>query len=802
MQQKIQRAVILGSGTMGSGIAAHLANVGIPSLLLDIVPPNFTDADRQKGLTENSAEFRNRLATNAKAALLKGRSPLFVPERADLITVGNMEDDQDKLKEADWIIEVVSERLDIKKTVLNMIQANRQPGTIVSTNTSGISINTMSEDMPEEFRQHFLGTHFFNPVRYTRLLELIPGKDTLPEIYDFMFDFCERTLGKGVVPAKDTPGFIGNRMGCHGLEVAIRVMMEEGMTVEEIDAITGRAIGRAGSSTFGTIDLTGVDIFYNVAENMHQLLPEGEREAYATPEFITKIIALGWLGNKAGQGLYKRVKGQEPLALDYNTLEYRPMQKPDYPILKAAKEIKDVGQRIKSLVYSDEKVGRAAWKIIKECLLYAAAKVPEIADDIASLDAGLKMGYNYSIGPFEIWDAIGVEKSVQKMQGEGDQIPMLVKQLLEAGYSSFYQQREDGIYYFDQNSGDYVKKREATGFISLPAVKKSKGVINSNPGASLVDIGDGVACLEFHSKNNAITDELIEMIEYSVGEVSKNFAALVIANQGRNFCVGADLVGVMARAKAGKWEEVENMLRSFQVANMMLKYSPKPVVVAPFNNTMGGGLEVVLHSSQVQAHADSFLGLVETGVGLLPAGGGTKELLWRAMESIPVQAETMFAVKVNPTSFVGRAFENIIMAKVSGNALHAQRLGLLRDSDRMSFSAQWHIFDAKEAALKLARDGYMPPQFKPVKATGRDGYAEMMMIAYNLKQGGYISEYDEFIAGKVARILSGGDIEPGTLVQEEYILDLERENFMSLLGEAKTQERIQHLLETGKKLRN
>lgn len=800
--RNIQKVVVLGSGTMGSGIAAHLANVGIASLLLDIVPFHLTDADRKQGLTESSPEFRNRLATNAKAALLKGRSPLFVPEAADLITVGNMEDDQEKLREAEWIIEVVAERLDIKKTVLSMIQANRRPGTIVSTNTSGISINAMSEDLSEEFRQHFLGTHFFNPVRYTRLLELIPGKDTLPEVYNFMFEFCERTLGKGVVPAKDTPGFIGNRMGCHGLEVSIRVMLEEGLTVEEIDAIAGTAIGRAGSSTFGTIDLTGVDIFYNVAENMHQLLPDGEREAYATPEFVTKIIERGWLGNKTGQGIYRRVKGQEPLALDVNTLEYRPMQKPDHPILKAAKEIKDVGQRINSLVYSDEKVGQAAWKIIKECLLYAGAKVPEIADDIASLDAGLKMGYNYSMGPFEIWDAIGVERSVQKMQAEGDQIPALTEKLLAAGHSTFYQQRDDGVYYFDQNSGDYVKKHTAAGFINLSATKKSQGVIKSNSGASLIDIGDSVACLEFHSKNNAITDELIEMIGYSVEEVDKNFAALVIANQGRNFCVGADLVGVMVRAKAGKWDEVEKMLRDFQQANMALKYSRKPVVAAPFNNALGGGLEVVLHSSRVQAHCDASLGLVETGVGLLPAGGGTKELLWRAMENIPVQAETMFEVKVNPNSFVGRVFENILTAKASSSARHAQRMGLLRDNDRLSFSNEWHIFDAKEAALNLARDGYMAPLPKAIKATGRDGYAEMMMIAFTLRQGGYISEYDEFIAGKVARILSGGDIDPGTLVQEDYILDLERENFMSLLGEAKTQERIQHLLETGKQLRN
>ncbi|KKM10882.1 3-hydroxyacyl-CoA dehydrogenase [Clostridiales bacterium PH28_bin88] len=807
MRRDISKAMVLGSGVMGSTIAAHLANVGIPTYLLDIVPGELTEEEKWKGLTLENPVVRNRLAARGKEGALKARPAAFyVPENADLVSVGNLEDNLSWASEVDWIIEVVVERLDVKRDLFQKLEAYRRPGTIVSSNTSGISINAMAEGRSEDFRRHFLGTHFFNPPRYMRLLEVIPGRDTLPEVVEFMMGFGHRVLGKGVVLAKDTPNFVANRIGVYGMVATINAMVEDGLTVEQVDAITGPAMGRPKSATYRTADLVGLDTFMHVARNVRDSLADpGEKREFLTPEFLEEMLKNRWLGDKSGQGFYKKVKseqGKEVLSLDYRTLEYRPQQKAKFPSLEAAKAVEDLPKRLKGLVYAQDPAGKFAWKIMKKTLLYSAARVPEIADDIVNIDRGMKWGFNWELGPFEAWDAIGVEESVARMRQEGETIPPLVEKLLAKGYKSFYRKEGGKTWYFDQESGEYQALSHVPDVIFLPDLKEQRRVVKSNAGASLVDLGDGVACLEFHSKSNAIGSDIVEMIRYSVEEVSKNFAGLVLGNHGKNFSVGANLVLILLEAQDDNWEDLDMMVRQFQGAAMALKHCPKPVVAAPFQMALGGGCEMVLAAHRVQASAETYMGLVEVGVGLLPAGGGTKEMLLRAMERIPSQPGSQVPLNIDPTSFVARAFENIATAKVSTSGPDAQRLGYLRTTDGITINPDRVIYEAKQAVLAIAREGFKPPQPAKVRVLGRQGYAGLDLMVYTLHQGGYISDYDAHIARKIARVLSGGDVSPGTVVTEQYILDLERENFLSLLGELRTQQRIQHMLATGKPLRN
>lgn len=807
MRRDISKAMVLGSGVMGSTIAAHLANVGIPTYLLDIVPGELAEEEKRKGLTLESPVVRNRLAARGKEGALKAKPAAFyVPENADLVTVGNLEDNLSWASEVDWIIEVVVERLDVKRDLFQKLEAYRRPGTIVSSNTSGISINAMAEGRSEDFRRHFLGTHFFNPPRYMRLLEVIPGRDTLPEVVEFMMGFGHRVLGKGVVLAKDTPNFVANRIGVYGMVATINAMVEDGLTVEQVDAITGPAMGRPKSATYRTADLVGLDTFMHVARNVRDSLADpGEKREFLTPEFLEEMLKNRWLGDKSGQGFYKKVKseqGKEVLSLDYRTLEYRPQQKAKFPSLEAAKAVEDLPKRLKGLVYAQDPAGKFAWKIMKKTLLYSAALVPEIADDIVNIDRGMKWGFNWELGPFEAWDAIGVEESVARMRQEGETIPPLVEKLLAKGYKSFYRKEGGKTWYFDQESGEYQALSHVPDVIFLPDLKEQRRVVKSNAGASLVDLGDGVACLEFHSKSNAIGSDIVEMIRYSVEEVSKNFAGLVLGNHGKNFSVGANLVLILLEAQDDNWEDLDMMVRQFQGAAMALKHCPKPVVAAPFQMALGGGCEMVLAAHRVQASAETYMGLVEVGVGLLPAGGGTKEMLLRAMERIPSQPGSQVPLNIDPTPFVARAFENIATAKVSTSGPDAQRLGYLRTTDGITINPDRVIYEAKQAVLAIAREGFKPPQPAKVRVLGRQGYAGLDLMVYTLHQGGYISDYDAHIARKIARVLSGGDVSPGTVVTEQYILDLERENFLSLLGELRTQQRIQHMLATGKPLRN
>ncbi len=798
---QIKSAAVLGAGVMGSTIAAHLANVGIPTYLLDIVPRELTDKEKARGLTLESSQVRNRLAAGGKAALLKAKpAPLYSKRDADLITVGNLEDDLEVLSKVDWIIEVVIENLAIKKKLLAGVSKYRQPGTIVSSNTSGISINAMIEDLPQEFKEHFLGTHFFNPPRYMKLLEIIPARETRQEVIEYMMEFGERVLGKGVVLAKDTPNFIANRIGTYGLLVVARQMEKQGLTVSQVDAITGPALGRPKSASYRTLDLVGLDTFVHVANNVvDNVDDEKEKEAFAVPQFMLDMVDRKWLGDKSGQGFYRKEKtasGKEILELDYHSMEYKPRDKGKFGSLEAAKAAPgSLADKFKMLVCGKDDAAQFAWHSLKKVLLYAASKIPEIAGDIVSIDQAMRWGFNWKLGPFETWDAIGVEKSVERMKKEGEEIPPVVEKLLAAGYSSFYKKDEGRLYYFDLETGDYKPTVEKPEIINLADWKKANKVINANAGASLIDMGDGVACLEFHSPNNAIGADIVQMINFAVAEVEKRYLGLVIGNQGKNFCVGANLMLLLMEAQDENWDDINFMVKSFQDACMRLKYCSKPVVAAPFGMTLGGGCEVVLHADRVRAAAETYIGQVETGVGLIPGGGGNKEVLIRYIEGI-----TDPEADLQP--FVNKAFELIAMSKVATSAKEAKEMHLLRPGDKITVNQDYLLYDAKRAVLAMVQEGYQPPRQEKIRVIGEPGYATLKLAAYTMRQGGFISAHDEKIAGKIAYVLSGGPVPANTLVTEQYLLDIEREAFLSLCGEPKSQERMMHMLKTGKPLRN
>ncbi|WP_054954799.1 3-hydroxyacyl-CoA dehydrogenase/enoyl-CoA hydratase family protein [Paenibacillus dakarensis] len=794
----ITRAAVIGSGVMGSGIAAHLANAGIPCLLLDIIPKSLTPEEEKAGLTLDHPKVRNRLAATAVAGLPKASTaPLYTPDFAKRITPGNIEDYLNQLKEADWIIEVVTERLEVKKSILALIEGARKEGAIVSTNTSGISVNEMAEDRSEEFRRHFLGTHFFNPPRHMKLLEIIPGFDTDSEVTAFMSEFCEKRLGKGVVLAKDTPNFISNRIGTYGLLITLKEMIQNGYTVEEVDAATGPVLGRPKSATFRTLDLVGIDTFVHVARNVYDNVPDGaEKDVFTVPEVMLELVTRGWIGEKGGQGFYKKIKGEhgsQILSLNLMTMEYQPTAKISSVSLEAAKAAKGARRKMKTFLSTQDRYSELAWNVLKQVLVYAAEKVGEIADSIQDIDRAMKWGFNWELGPFETWDLIGLKASVERMEAEGMTVPAWVKDWIAAGHESFYQQKENQSFYYFK--GEYKGVEEQPEIISLQSLKAQNKIIRSNTGANLIDIGDGVACLEFTSPNNAIGADILVMIQQSVEEVRSNYRGLVIANEGRNFCVGANLMLMLMEAQSGDWDEVDDIIRMFQNSMMMLKRLEKPVAAAPHRMTLGGGVEACLPADRIVFSAETYFGLVETGVGLIPAGGGCKEMVLRLSDSQP-DPEADLQPRLN------KIFETIAMAKTSTSGHDAIRMGYGRAADTVVMNPDYRIFKAKEEVLAMDRAGYVPPQPGRARVTGRDGRAVLQMGALGLKQGGYISEHDLLIAKKLAHILSGGDVPAGTLVTEQHLLDLEREAFLSLLGEVKTQQRMQHMLAKGKPLRN
>ena len=801
---RIEKAAVLGAGTMGAQIAAHLANAGIQTLLLDIVPHELTAEEKARGLTLESREVRDRIARVGLESARKAKpAAFFTPESASLITVGNLEDNLERLRECDLIIEAVVENLEIKRRLYEKVEQHRRPGSVIASNTSGIPIAQLAEGRSEGFRAHFLGIHFFNPPRYLHLVELIRTEWTRPEVSCSIYGFLDQRLGKGVVPAKDRPNFIANRIGTFGALHTIRTMLEDNYTIEEVDKMTGPAVGRPKTATFRTFDLVGLDVLEHVVRNLYEALPvDEERGVFVAPEFLEQMIGRGWLGNKTKGGFYKKQKGegekQEIWTLDVASLEYRPSQKVKLPALDMAKNIEDTRERIKTLVWGKDRVGAFLWKTISRTLRYSAARIPEIADTVVEIDRAMRWGFNWELGPFELWDAIGVEKSVARMREEGLSIPENLQRMLDAGAKSFYKSENGQSFYFDFASLNYVPLNDPPGTIILKSIKDRTGVIKKNAGASLIDLGDGVACLEFHSKMNAIGGDTLQMLKHSLQEVEKNFVGLVVGNQGANFCVGANLMLMLMEAQDENWEELDMMVRVFQNATMSLRYSPKPVVVAPFQMTFGGGCEMTLHADRVRAAAETYVGLVEVGVGIIPAGGGTKEMLVRAMDSIPRNLED-----ADPFPFVKRAFETIALAKVATSAEEARNLSFLADDDSISMNADRLIADAKQEVLALSATGYMQPQQRTdILALGLPALATFKLGIHQMKRGGFISDHDALIGEKLARILTGGDLNHPTRVSEQYLLDLEREAFLSLCGERKTQERIAHMLKSGKPLRN
>ncbi len=799
--KEIRKAAVLGAGVMGATIAAHLANVGIPTYLLDIVPRELTPEEEKKGLTLESSEVRNRLSRNGKQELLKNKQkPLYRDSNIDLITPGNFEDDMEKLKEVDWVIEVIVENMDIKKKVFKQVEENWTKGTIVSSNTSGLSIDEMVADNSPEFRQHFLGTHFFNPPRWMKLLEIIPCDDTSEEVLNYMHRFCEKVLGKGVVFAKDTPNFIANRIGVFSIVYTLRLMVEEDMTVEEVDTITGPPMGRPKSATFRTSDMVGLDTFAHVARTVYDKSKDPEeKDLFVLPDFINKMIDHKMLGDKTKQGFYKKVKGEkgsEILALDYKRLEYQPKQKPRFDILGKTKQagLKD---GFKMLLESQDKAGTFAWKLTKRILLYSASLIPEISDDVYNVDRAMRWGFNQKLGPFEQWDAIGVKESVERMKSEGETIPANVEEMLNKGFESFYREDEKGVLsYYDFALKNYKPVPVSPEIISLPALKKQNKLVKGNDDGSLIDMGDGVLCLEQHSPQQALSNDFMELIFEAVEEVEKNYIGLVVGNQEKYFCVGANVVLMLMAAQSGEWDQINEMARRYQNSLMTLKYSRFPVVAAPFQMTLGGGMEVAAHCNRIHAAADTFMGQVEIGMGLIPGAGGNKELLIRMTEGLRDD------IKVDRLPYVQKAFEAIAMGTVSSSAQHARELGFLRQTDKITINQDYLLNDAKNTVLGMVKEGYEPPVQKPITVLGEYGLATFKVGVQNMLWGGYITEYEQKIAGKVAYVLCGGNIKPNSQVSEQYLLDIEREAFLELLGEEKTQERINHFLTKGKPLRN
>ena len=810
MDRRMNRACVIGAGVMGATIAAQLANVGIETVLLDIVPPEFTDGDKKKGLTPESKGFRNKFGNNGMNIALKSKpASFYIPKNAKLITIGNMEDDLALLKDVDWIIEVVVERLDIKQKVFEKIESVLTPGTIITSNTSGIPAKDMCEGRSEDFQKYFAITHFFNPPRYMKLLEIVPGPDTLPEVVETLGEVCEKTLGKGIVYAKDTPNFVANRVGTFSMFAVMNAMMELGLSIEAVDKLTGPIVGNPKSASFRTADLVGLDTLLHVADNVYDGSPDDEkRDVFQAPEFIKKMLEKGFLGEKTRQGFYKKSKDADGkrviLSLDYNTLEHTPQEKVKLASLEAAKNASGVGNKIKALYYAKDQAGEFTFKTLSETLIYAANRIPEIADDIVNVDNALKWGFARKLGPFEAWDAIGLSKSVAKMKEAGYEIPAWVLEMLESGKETFYKKEAGNLYFYDITSKDYREVPVKPGIILLPSLKEQNKVVAENSGASLFDLGDGVACLEFHTKMNAMGDDIVSMVMKSIDIVSNDFEGLVIANHGTNFSAGANLPLILFTAQEEEWDDLEWMIKVFQDSLMKLKYLDKPVVAAPAGLALGGGCEICLASDRVRFAAETYMGLVEAGVGLVPAGGGTKELFIRNTDHLfEVKRGGLYPKQIELMPFIARAFETIAMAKVATSGPEAVEMGLLKGTDKMTVNRDYQIQDAKNTVKAMSLEGYTPSRPRDdLRVPGENTLAMIKLGLWTMHEQNYITDHDVTVSNKIAHILCGGAVLENTVVTEQYLLDLEREAFLSLLGDPNTQARIQHMLTTGKPLRN
>jgi len=798
--REIKRVAIIGSGIMGGSIAAVVANCGLPCLMLDIVPPNLSNEDK------NNKEKRNSFAAASKANLFKSRpSAIYTKSIPDLIEIGNFEDDFDKIADCDWICEVVKEDLVIKKAVFEKIAQFRSKGSIVSTNTSGIPIKSMVDIMDEDMRQHFIGTHFFNPPRYLKLLELIPGPDTLPEVVTLMAEFFENILGRGVVYAKDTPNFVANRIATFGTVYAAHEMIKDGLTVEEVDAVFGRISGHASSACWRTLDMVGLDTFVHVLRNVYDACPDDEqRDTYNPPEYVKKMVEKGYLGDKSGSGFFKKTDQRDEtgrsiiLSIDPATLEYKPQIKPVFDCIGAAKKAKTVEEKLRIVHTGEDKGSKFIWKVFATEAIYAVNRVPEITDDIINIDNALKWGYGREKGIFEIWDILGFDYVCDRMAAEGFKVPQLVLDMKAAGVKSFYE--ADGA---KTTCFDFIKKKHQPislnpHVIILKDLKRAGAVVKENDEASLIDLGDGIVCVEFHSKMNTVGADLMKMVKEGVDLVNDGkFDGMVVGNQGEHFCAGANLMLILANIMQKKFEPIRDMIVTFQNINMAMRFCRGPVVSAPHHYTFGGGIEMAQHATKAVIAGETYGGLVEVGVGLLPAGGGTKEMLRRALRFVPASLQ-----EGNPFPYVRRAFEDIAMAKVSTSGPELIELGYFTGHDIICTNFDQQIKRAKDVCRGLVISGYRPPLPAKLTALGEPVRSAFRAALFNLQQGGYASEHDVLIAMHVANILTGGDRVPGSKMTEQDVLDLECEAFLSLCGTKKSQERMQQMLATGKPLRN
>jgi 3-hydroxyacyl-CoA dehydrogenase len=808
MKKGINKVAVIGAGTMGASIAALVANAGIPACLLDIAPQELTDKEKDKGLTLEHPAVRNRIVNEGWARCVKSRpASLFTKEAANRVTLGNLEDNLDMLADADWILEVIIERLDIKQDLMAKIEAVRKPGSIVATNTSGISIQAIAEGRSNEFKAHFLGTHFFNPPRYLKLLEIIPHPDTSPEVLETMKEFGSKTLGKGVVLCKDTPNFITNRFLGIASVYTMNYALDLGYTVEEVDALTGPVVGYPKSATFRLFDLVGNDVMALVMSNLHKAIPHDPNKSVLVHEkgwpLVQGLVERKLLGNKTKGGFYKQVKteqGKQFWVLNTQTMEHQPPEKPKFESVEAHKGISDLGERIKQLCGENDRAGQFIWATRAFGCNYAASIVPEASDDILSVDNACKWGLGYEIGPFETWDALGVAESVERMEAEGMEVTPWVKEMLAAGNASFYKHENGKLFCYSPISKGYVAVESDPYIFPLAELKNKDGrLVTANEGASLVDFGDGVLGLEFHTKANSLNHSILEMLGHALKELEEgDWVGMVVGNQGKHFCAGADLTMFLDIAKRKAWDEMENILSGMQHTLLAFRHSPKPVVSAPFGMVLGGGAEVTMGSSAICAAGEAFIGQTEAGVGVIPAAGGCTELLRRVLAPV---------IKGNPGAdmmpYLQRVFEMIAMGKVSSSAEEAREWGFLTSTDRVVMNADYLMHEAKKMVLQMVASGYRPPvKGKNVYVLGAEGLAALKMVVWSFQQAGYLSEHDTLIADKTAYILAGGELSRPQWVESEYVFDLEREAFLSLLGEPKTIERIEHMLKTKRVLRN
>ena len=799
MKRSIRKVAVLGSGIMGSRIACHFANIGAEVLLLDIVPRELNDAEKKAGLTMEDKAVRNRIVNEAFTTAVKSKpAPLYHKDFAKRISLGNFEDDMAKIKDYDWVIEVVVENLDIKKIVFDQVEKHRKPGTLITSNTSGIPIHLMLEGRSDDFQKHFCGTHFFNPPRYLKLLEIIPTPKTDPEIVDFLMHYGDLYLGKTTVLCKDTPAFIANRVGIYSMLKVIDSMLKLGLNIDEIDKLTGPVIGRPKSATFRTSDVVGLDTLVKVSNNLYAGLPNDEgREMFNLPDVVNKLMEKNWLGDKTKQGFYKKTKENGKtviLTLDLETLEYKPKAKVKFGTLEATKPIENLKERFKMLLAGKDKAGEFYRDSFYGVFQYVSNRIPEISDELYKIDDALCAGFGWEVGPFETWDQVNVKKTVAKMEEAGYKPNQWVYDMLDSGAESFYKV-EDGVrMYYDIPSKSYKEIPGQGDFIILDNIRKNN-VVWSNSGSTIFDLGDGVLNVEFHSKMNSLGGEVLEGYNKAISMAEENYRGLVVGNQGAQFSAGANLGILFMYAIEQEYDEIDFMIRHFQNSMMRARYSSVPVVVAPHGLTLGGGCEMTMHADQVQAAAETYIGLVEVGVGLIPAGGGTKELAKRVSDGIETGD-----IEFNDLQ---NSFMNIATAKVATSAEEARDMHLLRPQDRVSVNTGRQIADAKSAVVELADAGYtQQPQANNIKVQGKAGKAMFLAGVHGMRLGNYISDHDLKIAGKIAHVMCGGDLSYPQEVTEQYLLDLEREAFLSLTAEKKTLERIQSILTKGKPLRN